>query len=60
MDRGPDQGYFPETAKSLFIVDNPEEKEAEKREFGRLGLNINCVYVGHYLEAYLVPMEELE
>ena len=23
MKRGPDWGYFPETAKSLFILDNP-------------------------------------
>ena len=26
IDRGPEQGYFPKPAKSLFILDNPEEK----------------------------------
>ena len=26
MDRGADRVYFPEPAKSLFILDNPEEK----------------------------------
>ena len=28
MNRGADQGYFPEPAKSLFIADNPGDKEA--------------------------------
>ena len=31
MARGPDQGYFPYPAKSLFIADKPEKKEAAKR-----------------------------
>ena len=31
VDRGTDRGYFPEMAKSLFIADKLEEKEAEKR-----------------------------
>ena len=26
MDRGADRVYFPEPAKSIFILDNPEEK----------------------------------
>ena len=43
MDQGPDQGYFPEQAKSLFIADTPEEKEAANREFERAGLNLNYV-----------------
>ena len=30
MDQGPDQGYFPETAKSLFIDDNLEDEDAER------------------------------
>ena len=30
MAQGPDQGYFPDPAKSLFIADNPEEKEATR------------------------------
>ena len=32
MGRGMDRGYFPETAKSLFIVDSPEQEEAAKKE----------------------------
>ena len=31
MNRGPDQGYFPKPEKSLFIVDNPDNKESENR-----------------------------
>ena len=31
MKRGPDQGYFPEPAKSLFILDTPGQEEAVKR-----------------------------
>ena len=31
-----------------------------KGEFERAGLNINCVYGGRYLEAYLGPREDLE
>ena len=30
MVRGPDLGYLPEPAKSLFIFDKPEEKELER------------------------------
>ena len=30
MKRGPDQGYFPEPAKSLFISDTPGQEEAAK------------------------------
>ena len=33
MDRGPNKGYFPELSKTIFIEDNPEEKEAAKKEF---------------------------
>ena len=33
MKRGPDQGYFPKPAKSLFISDTSGKEEAEKREF---------------------------
>ena len=46
IDRGPDRGYFPEPAKSLFIANNPEKKEAAKREFERTGLNLNYVDCG--------------
>ena len=33
MKRGPDRGFFPEPAKSLFILDSPMQEEAAKREF---------------------------
>ena len=35
MKRGTDQGYFPEPAKSLFILDTPGQEEAAKREFAK-------------------------
>ena len=31
MKRGPDQGYFPEPAKSIFVSDIPRQEEAAKR-----------------------------
>ena len=31
MKRGPDRGYFPSPAKSLFISDTPGQEEAAKR-----------------------------
>ena len=31
MDWGPDQGYFPDPAKSLFIPDNLEDKETVRQ-----------------------------
>ena len=52
MDQGPDQGYIPEPAKSTFIADNPEEKEAAKMELEQTGLNLNYVDGGCYLGAY--------
>ena len=60
IDQGLDRVYFPEMARSLFIPDNPEEKETTKREFEQAGLNINYVDGGHYLGDYLGPREELE
>ena len=38
MKRGPDQGYLPGLAKSLFILDTPGKEEATKREFAKEGL----------------------
>ena len=52
IDQGPDRGYPPKPTKSLFIVENPEEKEAAKREFKWAGLNLNNVDCGRYLGAY--------
>ena len=44
MERGPDQGCFPDPANTLFIAENPEIEEAARWEFKRVGLNLN--YVG--------------
>ena len=56
MDQEPDRGYFPELAKSLFIAENPEEKEAAKREYERAGLYLNYVDGSRYMRACLGPM----
>ena len=59
-ERGPYEGYFPEPAKSLFILDTPGQKEAAKREFAMEGLDLNFVSGSRYLGAYLGPQKELE
>ena len=41
MKRGPNRGYFPEPAKSLFISDTLGQEEAAKREFLAEGLTLN-------------------
>ena len=43
MKRGPERGYLPELAKSLFISDTPGQEEAAKREFAKEGLVLNFV-----------------
>ena len=60
MRRGPDQGYFPEPAKSLFILDTPGQETAAKREFAAEGLTLNFISGSRYLGAYLAPQAELE
>ena len=55
MKRGPDRGYFPEPANSLFILDTPGQEEAAKREFAKEGLCLNFVSGSLYLGAYLGP-----
>ena len=60
MKRGQDLGYFPEPAKSLFILDTPEQKEAAKQEFAKEGLVLNFTRGSRYLGAYLGPQKELE
>ena len=60
MKRGPEQGYFPEPAKSLLISDTPEKEEATKREFAKEGLVLNFTRGSRYLGAYLGPQKELE
>ena len=59
MNRGPDRGYFPEPAKSLFISDTPGQEEATKREFSAEGLILNFVSGSWYLGAYLGPHDQL-
>ena len=52
MYQGPDQGYPPEPAESLFIADNPEEEETERQGFECAGLRLNYVGGNQYLGAY--------
>ena len=59
MKKGPDQGYFPEPAKSIFISDTPGQEEAAKREFAIEGLTLNFVSGSRYLGAYLGPKKAL-
>ena len=58
--RGPDRGYFPEPAKSLFISDKPGQDETAKKDFSKEGLCLNLVSGSRYLGAYLGPQKELE
>ena len=60
MKRGPDRGYFLETDKSLFILDNPGQEKAAKRSFAKKGLVLNFVSGSRYLGAYLGPQYKLE
>ena len=60
MNRGPDQGYSPKPAKTLFTSDTPRQEEAAKREFAVEGLTINFVSGSRYLGAYIGPQAELE
>ena len=60
MRRGPDRGYLPEPAKSLFISDTPEQEAGAKRAFAAEGLVLNFVSGHRYLGAYLGPQAELE
>ena len=60
INRGPDRGYFPDPAKSLFISDTQGQEAAAKREFAKEGLDLNSVSGSRYLGAYLGPQAELE
>ena len=51
MAPGLDWGYFPETAKSLFIAENLEDEAAARQEFEQEGLKLNCVGGSRYLGA---------
>ena len=60
MERGPDRGYLPDPAQSLFISETPGQEEVEKREFAMEGLTPNLVSGSWYLGAYLGPRDQLE
>ena len=60
MKRGPNRGYFPDPAKSLFILDTPGQEEASMREFSAEGLTLNFVSGSRYLGTYLGPRYQLE
>ena len=60
MKRRPDQGYLPDPAKSLFILDTPGQEEAAKQEFHMEGLTLIFFCGSLYLGAYLGPLKELE
>ena len=59
MKRGSGRGYFPELAISLFILDNPGQEEAAKREFSKEGLVLNFIRGSWYLGAYLGLWDQL-
>ena len=59
MKRGPDQGYLPEPANSLFISNIPRQEEAAKREFSAEVLILHFVSGSQYLGAYLCPQDQL-
>ena len=59
MKRVMDQGYLPETAKSIFISDTPRQEAAAKREFAKEGLVLNFVSGSRYLGAYQGQQAEL-
>ena len=60
IKRGPDQGYFPDPAKSIFVSDTPGKEEAAKRKFSVKGIDLNFVSSSRYLGSYIVPQDELE
>ena len=60
MERGPDRGYFPNPAKSLFISDIPGQEEVAKQEFAKEGLVLNFISGSWYLRAYLGLWDQLE
>ena len=51
MRWGPDRGYFPEPAKSLFISNTLGQEEAAKRKFAVEVLTLNFVSGSRYLGA---------
>ena len=60
LERGTNQGYFPETTNSLFIFEFPNKEDVDQREFEAKGLYLNFDGGRWYLGDYLGPREELE
>ena len=60
MKMGPDRGYFPKPANSLFVLDTPSQEEAAKQEFAIEGLTLNFGSGSRYLGSYLGPRYQLE
>ena len=58
--RGPDRGYSPKPAKSLFILDILSQEEVSKQELPIKGLTLNFVSGSWYLGSYLGPQDQLE
>ena len=59
MERGPDQGYFPNPSNSLFILNTPGQEEVAKMGFVAEALVLNFVSGNKYRGAYLGLQEEL-
>ena len=60
IERGTDQGYFPDSAKNFCILDTPGQEEAVRRETVGEGIVLSFVSVSRYLGANISPKEELE
>ena len=60
IKRGSNQGYLPDPAKSLFILDTPIQEEAAIQEFTIKGLTLNFVSGNRYLVAYLGQQKDLD
>ena len=59
MERGPYRGYFPNPAKSIFILDTPGQEEEVRQEFAAEGLVIIFFSGSPFLGGYLGYQEEL-
>ena len=60
VKRSPDQGYFPEPDKSLFISDTLGQEKVAKREFAKEGVVFNFVSGSWYTGSYLGLQDQLE
>ena len=55
LERGLDQGFFPDSSKYPFIADSPDQEEAMKRCFEAEGIHLKVVGGSWYMGAYLSP-----